>query len=468
MLGVKVKQPEEIILERKLRNPIRKEDVDVGPKYNFFRNKMKEFINYHLDYAKYNKKIISEEDLEEIQKFDEEDEKPRRVFHRKSRSVCVEMEGEPKQLRDLLIGKISSFEKIMALVSSAFRILVSLNSEDFPEIVHTKSSNLSQILTTIQESANKEINSFHHLLTILETFTQKQASESAQTKKTLQEKFMNDLNTIKEKYENKIKALMQHNKALSSKKHENKIQQTLKERIESLECLLSESNKQIIEKLEQIKQKNFEISSLNQQLSKQSEEISRVKKESSQLEEINDLSEQRFRQQIQELTSEIATLRNLSQENLMAHELRVSELQYLADSSKYRLDQVVDALAKADEQVEYVKSVAGERERVMENENLELRNEVDRLDRIVFGLREELVEVKEGLESQHLQFSKNKDDEILQLSKLIDKLEIENGQILKSNKELSVMNHKLESELYKSKETKSLKSSKSDKKLKKK
>lgn len=468
MLGVRVKQPEEIILERKLRNPIRKEDEEVGPKYTFFRNKMKEFINYHLDYAKYNKKIISEEDFEEIQKFDDEEEKPKRVFHRKSRSVCVEMEAEPKQLRDLLIEKISSFEKIMALVSSSFRVLTSLNSEEFPEIVHTKASNLSQVLATIQSLSSKEINSFHHLLTILETFTQKQAAESASVKKTLQERYLKDLDSVREKYENKIKALTQHNKALVSNKRENKIQQTLKERIESLECLLSESDKQILEKIDQIKQKNFEISSLNQQVSKQAEEVVRAKKDLSQLEEIMSLDQQRFRQQVQELTSEIATLRNISQENLMAHELKVAELQYLADSSKYRLDQVVEALAKADEQVEYVKLAAGERERALESENLELRNEVDRLDRIVFGLREELVESKEGFESQHLQFSKNKDDEILQLNKLIDKLEIENGQILKSNKELSVMNHKLESELFKSKETKSLKSSKSDKKLKKK
>lgn len=468
MFGVKIKQPEEIILERKLRNPIRKEDDEIRPKYAFFKNKMKEFINYHLDYAKYNKKIISVEDLEEIQKFEKEDEMPRRVFHRKSKSVNVELDGEPKQIREMLIGKISSFEKILALVKSASRVLISLNSEEFSDIVHTKSSNLSQIFTTIQETANKEINGFHYLLTLLETFNQKQISDSAQTKKSLQDKYSNDLNTVKEKYENKLNALIQHNKALSSQKRENKIQQTLKERIESLECLLSESNKQSIDKSDQIKQKNFDLSALNQEISKKSEEIVRLKKETKQLEDLNQYDQERFRAQIQDLTTEIARLRNLSEENRMAHEMKVSELQYLADSSKYRLDQVVEALAKADEQVEYVKSVAGEREGILETENYELRSEVDRLDRITFSLKEELSAANSNLESQHLQLSRNKEDDLLQLSKLIDKLEIENGQILKSNKELSLMNHKLETELFKSKETKSLKSSKSDKKLKKK
>jgi hypothetical protein len=64
--------------------------------------------------------------------------------------------------------------------------------------------------------------------------------------------------------------------------------------------------------------------------------------------------------------------------------------------------------------------------------------------------------------------SRSKEDEISQLSKIIEKLEMENGNLMKSNKELSVMNNKLESEIFRSKESKSLKTSKTEKKIKKK
>jgi hypothetical protein len=91
-----------------------------------------------------------------------------------------------------------------------------------------------------------------------------------------------------------------------------------------------------------------------------------------------------------------------------------------------------------------------------------LRKEIERLDRITFGLKDDVESANKELEIKQLQMSKSKDDEIGQLSKIIEKLEIENGTLMKSNKELSVINHKLENELWKSKEKKEAKAKAKD------
>jgi hypothetical protein len=473
MLEVRVKQPDEVLLERKLRNPLGVVESETRPRTDFFRNKMKDMINYHLDYAKFRKKIISEEDLEKIQKYEESDT-PKRVYHKKSKSALFEMKPEPKQLRDALLSKVSCFEKISGLVKSAERVtyalstLEDLNSSSTYQTLTSKLESLSQIFSSLQKITSEEQNSFHYLLTLLDTITKKQSSESSTTKKDLQEKHLKDLQTISQKYENRIQGLLEHNKALSSQKKENKLLTTFKQRIESLESLLSSSEKRVSEKSDQIKTRSSEINSLNQALIQKDEEIIKLKKDLKDLDDLNSLDRDSYRNQIHELNVEVARVKQSCQESLVANEMKMAELQYLADSHRFRMEQAIDALSKADEHLEYFKQQAAERERIIENENFELRKEVERLDRITFNLKDEVESVSKNFEVQQLQMSRSKEDEISQLSKIIEKLEMENGNLMKSNKELSVMNNKLESEIFRSKESKSLKTSKTEKKIKKK
>ena len=470
MLIVKKRQPEEVLLEKKLRNPIAIPDDQNKPRYDFFKTKMQELIDYHLDYAKFNKKIITEEDLEKIQKY-EEVEVPKRIIHKKSKSMQVELTAEPKQLRDSLLLKISSFEKIIALVRSSERLVKSIENLENLDALPSKLTSLASTLTSISSISDQEINNFHYLLTLLDTFTQKSSSELVSSKKLLQEKHEKEKNSIQEKYENKLRALLEHNKVLSSHKKENKIIAGLNERVQSLEKLLTESDKQVIDKIDLAKQRSSEIHSLNSVISSKNEEISRLKKDLKDLEEVNNLDRNKYRDEIYELNNEISRFKSINEESVLANEMKMNELHYLAESHKYRLEQALQELDKADQQIEHLRLEFNEREAALETENFELRKEIERLDRITFGLKDDVESANKELEIKQLQMSKSKDDEIGQLSKLIEKLEIENGTLMKSNKELSVINHKIENELWKSKEKKEAKAKskdgKSEKKVKK-
>ena len=178
------------------------------------------------------------------------------------------------------------------------------------------------------------------------------------------------------------------------------------------------------------------------------------------------VQQESYHGQIYDLTSEIARIKNISQESQLAHQLEISELKYLSESSKNRLDQVVFELEKCEEQLDYEKKQAQDREDFLSTENRDLRIEIERLDRIVISLKEDLDRCIPGLEIENLKNSRN-DEERLQLNHIISKLESESSELLRYNKEMFVKNQKLENQLEKLKESRS-KSAKSEKKTKKK
>ena len=470
MLDVKVKNPQEVLLERKLRSPFGSYSAgDSGQKYQFFKDKVKDFISYHLDYAKYNKKIISEDALEEIQRFDEEEAPPRYVKNKRDRYKEPEKNSEFKDIRDGLLNKVSALEKISSLIKSAKRIFESLDKIDSKDLALSKISNSNQIFNSIQDIILKELDNFHITLSLLDTYNSKQAFESAQIKKSLQTEHQNEINALKEKFEMKLKALAQHNKALSSNKHNTKLQEQLKERIEYLESMLSKSNSQISDKSEQLKQKFSETSYLNQTIAKQNEEISNLNKKINDLECLITVQQESYHGQIYDLTSEIARIKNMSGETELSHQMGISQYKYIADSAKNRLDQVLLELNDCEAHLDYVKAQSKEREDFLSSENLELREEIERLNRIVVSLKGELDQMHQPMEVEGLRKSyRQKDEEVRYLNDVITKLETESNQLLDRNKELFAYNQQLESKISKSRESRSLKSSKSEKKIKKK
>ena len=470
MLDVKVKLPEELILEKQLRDPLEMHSTDdPKKKYIFFRNKVKDFINYHLDYAKYNKKIISETALDEIRKHDDEDSPIKIKIKKTIKYQDSEKNPQIQNLRENLLKKVSNLERVSSLVKSAHNIFESLENIESLDLVLSKISNTHQIFYTIQEILNKEFDSYHGILTLLDSYHQKQSLDLTNLKQELNKKHQNEIESMKSKFENRINALVQHNKALSSKKYETKLQQAYKDKIESLESQIMNANSQLSEKSEHIRQKMCEVSTLKQCIDKKNEELIKYNDKIKDLESLINIQQESYHGQIYDLTSEIARIKNNSQESLLSHQLEMSQIQYTAESTKNRLDQVLAELTSCGEQMDYMKLQSQERERYLENENNELRIEIERLERIVMNLKEELDRLPPGLEIENLKISSMKQkEENKYLNDFISKLEKEGNQMLDRNQELFIMNQKLESELARSRESRSMKSSKSEKKIRKK
>lgn len=468
MLQVKTKQPEEVLMEKKLRSPF--ETFPIGHtshKYDFFKNRVKEFINYHLDYAKYNKKIISEEAFEGLKKLEKEEALPKRKqvkTEKKTENNC-----EFKGIRDGLLAKVSTLEKISGLIKSAQRVYENLEKAESKEIVLSRISNSRQIYSTIQDIIDKELDCFHISLSQFDTYNQKQVFELAGAKKEMLLQHQSEIDSLKSKFDMKLKALTQHNKALSSNKNESKLNELFKEKIENLEGLNAETSAIIAEKSEHLRQKTSEISYLKQYINEQNEEISSLHKKIADLEALVTVQQDSYHGQIYDLTSEIARIKNLSQDNLLTQQMENSQFKYVAESATNRLDQVLSELHQCEDHLNYVTSQAKEREKFLSEENLDLRAEIERLDRIVITLKEELDQVPSAVEVESLRLSsRQKDEERDYLNEIIGKLDKESTQILNRNKELLAYNLQLEEQISKSKDSRSLKSSKSEKKMKKK
>ena len=450
------------------------------PKSQVFNSKMEDFINFHLDYSKYNKKLRDQMEQKEVER-PEAAEPLKKTSNKKNKADSSEQQSEIKQIQQSLLRKISSLEKISNLAKSANRIVASLEHIENPELLLSKIANSTQIFNTIQEIVNNETSNFYALLTLLDSFSENQASNLATLKKDLIAKNKEDRLAITEKYENKIKALVEHNKILSSNKYEYKASKKLQQRIEHLEGLLSVSDSQMLDKQEQIKQKSFELASFQERLQARTDDIEKFRSEKLNLESLIKIQQESYHGQIYDLTSEIARIKNQTQESKLAHDLAQSELLYKCENYKSRLDQAVSELKNSEDQINYIQSASRERESLLEQENrylhteiqrveIEIRNsyqETQRLERIVMDLKEDLDSSHKALDLQQLETSKSKEEEVLQLTRMIEKLESEGAQLIKSNQELSAINNRLEQDLAKSKEAKKLKSSKSEKKIKK-
>lgn len=462
MLDVKIKPAEELIIEKKLRNPITlTTSEEQKPKFAFFRNKMKDLINYHLDYEKYNKKLISADALKEITQY-ENDDQPSIPYHRRAKSQDHEKPSEILQLKDSLLNKISTLEKISTLIKSANRISNSLENIENQEQLLSKISSSNHIFLTIQDLINNDINNYHLILTSLETFYQKQVNESLNMKKDLAKRHKQQLEDLTKKNEGKIKALAQHNKFLASQKYENRLQQSFKDKIQSLENSLKISEFQAEDKADQVKQKNFEIQHLNDSIYKLKEQKEILEKQILDLEQLVKIQQESYQGQIYDLTSEVARLKNTSQDKVLAYENDITNYKYQAESSNYRLEQALSDLNFVDKQLDDTKKQVIEKDYIIDDLNLEIK----RLDRIILDLKEAYDASQKSLETEKFIISQNKDSQIANLHDMIVKLESESNQLLKSNKELNLWNEKLESKMSSVSEKKSLKSSKSEKKIK--
>ncbi|OMJ91298.1 hypothetical protein SteCoe_6190 [Stentor coeruleus] len=464
MLEAKIKPSEEFVNGKKLRNLSNHSSEEPKHKKQFFKNKMKEFINYHLDYAKHQKKYINQEVLQDL---NQHENPPSQVpYHRKVKSQDIQKLSEAQNLKESLQNKITTLEKINTLINNVKRINDSLENIESQDQLHTKLSSSCQILYKIQDLINKDLNNYQLTLTLFDNYHQKQETEALFIKKNLQKSYENELADLTEKYEEIIQELTQHNKSLSENKHDKNLHQALKERIEYLEHLQNENDTQALQNIEDIKMKNSEIQSLKEFIDDMQKKFQVLEKQNHDLENYIEYQQENYQKQISNLTKEINEIKNQNQESVNGHQTEISGLKYHAENYKSKFDHLLSELASYENQLAYTKHQSDERENILINDNNELRTEVERLGRFIFGLKNEIDLMQRALDMKNIRKPENKDNEIAQLHELVAKLETESNQLIRTNKELNSLNLKLELKLAKAKYMKSLKATRSEKKIK--
>lgn len=464
MLEAKTKSSEEFVYGKKFRNLSNHSTEEPKHKNQFFKNKMKEFINYHLDYAKHQKKYIGQEVLQDLSQL--ANPSPQVSNHRKTKSQDIQKLTETQQLKESLLNKISTLEKISTLLNNARRINDSLESIDSQDQLMTKLSLSSKIFYKIQDLISKDLDNYQLILTLFDNYYQKQETEATSNKKNLQKSYENELADLTEKYEEIIEELTQHNKALACQKHDKNLNQALKERIDDLEHLLNENDTKALENIEEMKMKNSEIQTLKEFIDEMQNKIQNLEKQNHDLENFIEYQQENYQKQISNLTNEIAELKNQNQEIVNGHQTEISGFKHHAENYKNKFDHILSELASCEDQLAYTKHQSDEREHMLINENNELRAEVERLGRFVFGLKSEMDLMQRALDMKNTRKPENKDHEIAQLHELVEKLETETNQLIRTNKELNSLNQRLELNLAKAKDIKSLKATRSEKKIK--
>ena len=201
MNGFKSKSPD-LVREKKYQTYMDFSPQDQNIKHQFFRNKVRELINYRLDSSKNKKRAISEEALKNFKK-----PEPGSKFFPSSQQ---DQSSEYIQLRQNLLGKAARMEKINDLLENMHDSILSIETDDnidTQELLFYKISDCTRSYKKIKEIINKDLSGLNIILNMLDVFYKDRSQESARLKSELKQKHQAETETLKEKFEAKIKSL---------------------------------------------------------------------------------------------------------------------------------------------------------------------------------------------------------------------------------------------------------------------
>lgn len=429
-------------------------------KDTFLQQKLKESLDSHLDSWKNNKSQITL--LPKVKK----QFAPQIFTHRKCKSdLSSESEDE---LKSSFKENLSNLEKIFDLVQT---VTVNIeNREENGVNLRFCRTNLNKIL----EMLSLEVQNSRLLLKFLENFIQKQAFEINSMRKMMEKEKNEAVQELNDKYEEVVEELMKKNKELVRQVNQNQGRDGLLEKMETLESLLSESDKQVLGKIEEITEKNQEIGSLKEYIANLTEDLEKVKSDMQELDRYFRIQQESSQSRIKELVFELQNLQQESEKSLKSSEIQQNQFKKSADSYKAQFGKVYDALLRADDQLEHLKLTFCQKESVFTqqiqnlqslNQDLQLKN--NSLQSLNDRIKKDLELALDRIEAREFIINRSKEEEIQKIQSTITKLSEESSALHKSNHHLSIQNHKLESQLQKYQQEKLQSLQKSEKKVKK-
>lgn len=432
-----------------------KKQEHLSTRDTYIQQKLKESLDSHLESWKSNKNLIS------IHPHNKNNQYSPLLSHRKCKSDLSEESDD--DLQTTAKENLSNLEKILNLVQT---VLLNLDEDDDLNLRMCK-KNLNRIV----EMMSREVKNSKLLLKFLENFIQKQAFELNSMRKLMEKDHQIEIQELNEKFEEVIEELMKQNKDLTRQVNENKAKD---DKIETLERLLTQSDKQILEKIDEITEKNQEIISLKDYIGNLTDDLHKLKGDMKELDRFFRHQQENSQNRIKDLLAEIDHLQQESEKVLKNSESQQSQLKKSAESYKTQFGKVYDALLKADDQLELLKHTFHTKESSLTQENSmltqqnqDLQCKLSSLQSLNDRLKKDLELALDRIEAREFIINRNKEEEIHKIQSTVMKLTEDLSTLHKLNQSLTKTNQKLESDLQRLHQEKQNFLQKSEKKVKK-
>ncbi|CAG9335906.1 unnamed protein product [Blepharisma stoltei] len=286
---IREKSPTEIILERKLLTAS-KESIDEeipNTKYNFFKEKAKEIIDFHLNEDNGSRKTLNYIETQGLKRsmFKEEEEPPKLSSssqrHLKNKNIQInelfqnEISGQSDflKIKDLMTKQNISLENAIESIKKIKKPLTAIRSSNSKDYTNDQASEIEEIALYLSKEIEKTASSFREVLRLIEQLSKISALEKADIKRAMKEDMEAAKNKAKIKYENQLKAIIEHNKELSSNKRRSISEDDHNEKIAQLQSSLKKLTESYNESIENSKRKNIETNKLQNKIISLNEEI---------------------------------------------------------------------------------------------------------------------------------------------------------------------------------------------------
>ncbi|OMJ81162.1 hypothetical protein SteCoe_18430 [Stentor coeruleus] len=406
MAAIREKSPSEINIEKKLLNCVPQNVQNIGPLFDFYKNKAKEMINYHLDKPKKPRRYI-EEDGEEYENIPIIKSSYKKNAKPKTQKDTIDFEpsDDYKRLRDLVNKRAYVIENVITVISNQKKSLNTIK-------ITTNREHLLKQVGEVEE-ANEEVVSeleallltLHDALRQIDKLAQVSSFEKANLTKDLNVEFQESINKERRKYDAQIKALQDLNKSLNALPKATDVEKEYMKKLADLQAKVDFSQSSFDEKTEAFKRKNLECSELLQQVLMKNQDIDFLEKEQKNLQELIRSQEEGFERESSMLKAEISKLERSVKEVSSVHEIAL----------KNEINVGSQNIQAKEREISKLKMDITNLEEQLRRQNFD----IDSRQRTIVELREEIQHWQEDKKNA----SKNESQEIAYLRQAIDEKE---------------------------------------------
>lgn len=416
-------------------------------KDNFFQQKFKESLDSRLNFWK-SKKSFNDSPNDKIKPLSSCSNS--NFTHRKVKSQINEIKGTDC-FKGIIEEKHDNVEQIQGNVQTALNVVLSLNG-GLPGVGLAKQNLQVALYLLAEEQKTSKL-----FLKFLDSFVNQHRMELESLKSYLKSKYKK-----KSADEQKNSFNEQTSYQPIPNPHFPTIA-SLKNQIHSLESLLAESDRQVLEKIDEISEKSNEISNLKDYISSLTSDLHSLKSDMQSLEHYLQYQQENYSKHTDDLIKELEK----SSKTKETSEKSLKDQQQTIETYKSQFTKAYEALAIADSRLENMKLEHIEKENKLKQENYELKSSIIDLEKSYERLQHDLEIAQDRIQAREFIVTKSKEDQLMQLQALLTQQVHENQVLLKHNKEITVLNHKLEEKILKVLQDKQDHLSKSDKKVKK-
>ena len=394
-------------------------------KDNFFQQKFKESLDSRLNFWK-SKKSFTDSPSDQGKTLHSSS----KLNHRKAKSQLNEAR-QPACFKGMIEEKLNNVQQIQESLSTALTVLSGLNA-GLPG-VHLAKQNLQAALYLLAEE--EKTSTF--VLKFLKTFIDQQRLEMESLRLHLKGKY-------------KAKASAEQRSSLNEQTSHQPgpnpqagALSSLKHQVQSLESLLAESDRQVLEKIEEINEKSNEVIKLKDYISSLTADLHAVKSDMKSLEHYLQYQQENYSKHTDDLLKEL----HKSSKTKESSERCLKDLQSAADNYKSQFAKACEALAVADDRLENLKLEHVETENKLKQENYELKAGILDLEKAYERLKHDLEIAQDRIQARDFIVAKAKEDQLSQLQAQLTRQMHENQVLIRHNKEITVLNHRLEEKI---------------------